>query len=412
MLLNLNNHHTKDTIQPFDYAGIPIDILDDLSSRFIINLPQNERENIIRAMFQVEQAHWFYKDFVRVQRPSLPALQFRFFARIMFNHVPFLKTLLYEFDSLLEQWREYKSNVPTYGAILLDPSLEHVLMVQGFSSNSWGFPKGKVNAEEDPVLCACREVKEETGFECSKLINKDDYIELKIRDTCIRLYIIPGVKMSEKFCTQTRGEIKDIRWFSLNRLPLHKNDHDLNANVFFMAIPFIKHLRRWIQDQKRNNGPESGKKLNGHNKHHRSVSESEQSAYGYTNGHYNGYSNGLPPNSQNGQDMGTNNRSSRSRTPKSAMKSLPVNSSPYLHSQTKSSSPSVKQKLPQKQQTKADNSNGQESKTNQAASKSKKKVSSSTPQPVLSCKLGSQSWENFSIEWDKIWTQLLSESVV
>ncbi|XP_053207599.1 m7GpppN-mRNA hydrolase-like isoform X2 [Panonychus citri] len=203
-------------------------------------------------MFQIEQAHWFYIDFLSVQRPSLPKLQLRVFARIMFNHVPFLKIFLKEFENYFKQWKEYKSNVPTYGAILLDDIMEHVLMVQGFcSQSSWGFPKGKVNAEEDPVLCACREVKEETGFDCSRLIKSEDYIELKIRDTNVRLYIVPGVAKSEKFVTQTRGEIKDIKWFPLSKLPTNKSEKDLNANLFFMAIPFIKHLKRWIIDKRK-----------------------------------------------------------------------------------------------------------------------------------------------------------------
>ncbi|KAK6035612.1 hypothetical protein COOONC_26883, partial [Cooperia oncophora] len=47
---------------------------------------------------------------------------------------------------VIDEWRWYKSTVPTYGAILLDETLNHVLLVQGFyaSKNSWGFPKGKV----------------------------------------------------------------------------------------------------------------------------------------------------------------------------------------------------------------------------------------------------------------------------
>lgn len=46
---------------------------------------------------------------------------------------------------VMEEWRIYKSGVPTYGAALLDSSLNYVLLVQGyFAKNSWGFPKGKV----------------------------------------------------------------------------------------------------------------------------------------------------------------------------------------------------------------------------------------------------------------------------
>lgn len=49
--------------------------------------------------------------------------------------------------------------MPTYGAIILNEDLSHVLLVQSFLTKaSWGFPKGKVNEEEEPWLCACREV--------------------------------------------------------------------------------------------------------------------------------------------------------------------------------------------------------------------------------------------------------------
>lgn len=55
------------------------------------------------------------------------------------------------------KFKEYKKNVPTYGAMLMNQDLTKVVLVQGFG-NSWGFPKGKRNETEDPVLCAVREV--------------------------------------------------------------------------------------------------------------------------------------------------------------------------------------------------------------------------------------------------------------
>lgn len=42
---------------------IPESILDDLASRFIINIPFYERFNFVRICFQIELAHWFYLDF-------------------------------------------------------------------------------------------------------------------------------------------------------------------------------------------------------------------------------------------------------------------------------------------------------------------------------------------------------------
>lgn len=74
------------------------------------------------------------------------------------QHIPFLKKYQADIDSIYNKWREYKQVVPTFGAVLLDDTLSHILLVQSFMA-SWGFPKGKVNQEEDPVDCACREVR-------------------------------------------------------------------------------------------------------------------------------------------------------------------------------------------------------------------------------------------------------------
>ncbi|XP_048964795.1 m7GpppN-mRNA hydrolase isoform X2 [Canis lupus dingo] len=143
--------------------------------------------------------------------------------------------------------------VPTYGAIILDETLENVLLVQGYLAKSgWGFPKGKVNKEEAPHDCAAREVFEETGFDIKDYICKDDYIELRINDQLARLYIIPGIPKDTKFNPKTRREIRNIEWFSIEKLPCHRNDMTpksklgLAPNKFFMAIPFIRPLRDWL----------------------------------------------------------------------------------------------------------------------------------------------------------------------
>jgi mRNA-decapping enzyme subunit 2 len=46
--------------------------LDDLAARFIINLPTTELESgPERICFQIEQAHWFYVDFLQPKNPKL-----------------------------------------------------------------------------------------------------------------------------------------------------------------------------------------------------------------------------------------------------------------------------------------------------------------------------------------------------
>ncbi|KAF8794300.1 m7GpppN-mRNA hydrolase like protein [Argiope bruennichi] len=241
-----------ETNNPRKSSHIPNDLLNDLSSRFIINVPEEERVDLIRLCFQIELAHWFYLDFYCEEDSKLPKVALKDFIRIIFGHIPFLQKYgTSEVDSVISDWREYKKAVPTFGAILLDEELKNVLLVQSFVYRaSWGFPKGKVNKDELPHHCAIREVLEETGFDISDLIDKDAYLEHYFNDQLIRLYIITGVPVDAKFCPKTRNEIKGCEWFSVNQLPTGRKDQfsktNLSANSFFMVIPFVKQLKKWI----------------------------------------------------------------------------------------------------------------------------------------------------------------------
>ncbi|XP_046624883.1 m7GpppN-mRNA hydrolase [Neodiprion virginianus] len=237
--------------------SIPLDILDDLRSRFIINVPEEEKKDLVRICFQIELAHWFYLDFFCTEEnPKLKQCNMKEFATHMFQHTPFLKPHVNHIDSVIEQWRCYKQNVPTYGAIVLNEDLTKVLLVQSYwAKSSWGFPKGKVNADEDPSHCAVREVLEETGFDISNLIDKNEYIESVINDQLVRLYIISGVQKDTKFQPKTRKEIKNVEWFALADLPNNKKDMTpkvkmgVGPNALFMVVPFVKRMKRWVQEK-------------------------------------------------------------------------------------------------------------------------------------------------------------------
>lgn len=51
-----------------------------LHRRFIINVPEAELKSPHRICFQVEQAHWFYEDFVRLLQPNLQSFQLKTFS--------------------------------------------------------------------------------------------------------------------------------------------------------------------------------------------------------------------------------------------------------------------------------------------------------------------------------------------
>lgn len=231
--------------------------LDDLASRFIINVPVQERSNLIRICFQIELAHWFYLDFHCANEDDLVPCGIKQFAVHIFQHVPFLRPHVANLEEIMENWKKYKLSVPTYGAILLSEDLNSVLLVQSYwAKSSWGFPKGKVNENEDPAHCAVREVFEETGFDISDLIMPNEYFESIFNYQFTRLYVVCNVPLGTEFAPRTRNEIKCCEWFPIDLLPNSKTDFEcknklgINANSFFMVMPFIKKLKKWVATRK------------------------------------------------------------------------------------------------------------------------------------------------------------------
>ena len=117
-----------------------------------------------RQLFQMETAHWFYideyiSDEIKASSytPKLRSCSMKEFAEHMFRHIHFLRGYSDDVETILDDWRSYKLSVPTYGAIMLNEDMSRVLLVQSYwNRTSWGFPKGKVNEEEQPHLCAIR----------------------------------------------------------------------------------------------------------------------------------------------------------------------------------------------------------------------------------------------------------------
>lgn len=109
-------------------------------------MPEEERKDLVRLCFQIELAHWFYIDFYCSEENSTrKQVNFKEFSANVFKvkrilmsfylimssllisqHLSCLHKYMSNFDRILEQFREYKQAVPTYGAILLDEDLTHV----------------------------------------------------------------------------------------------------------------------------------------------------------------------------------------------------------------------------------------------------------------------------------------------
>lgn len=84
--------------------------------------------------------------------------------------------------------------------------------------------------------------------------------------------MIRDVPIETVFVPRTRKEIKCCEWFSIEHLPTHKTDPvsrnhlGINANSFFMIMPFVKRLKKWINEQAQGN--QMSKKSKGNDSKH------------------------------------------------------------------------------------------------------------------------------------------------
>uniref|UniRef100_A0A1I7TE16 mRNA-decapping enzyme 2 n=1 Tax=Caenorhabditis tropicalis TaxID=1561998 RepID=A0A1I7TE16_9PELO len=253
------DYSQQPTTQHQQHRGprIPADILDELEFRFISNMVDYEINDDIRVCFHLELAHWYYIDHMVEddKYTNCPNVGSRDFTVQMCQHCSVLRKYAHRADEVIAKFREYKSTVPTYGAILIEPEMEYVLLVQSYFSkgNNWGFPKGKINQNEPPRDAAIRETFEETGYDFGINSEREKKFQRFINDILVRLYLVKNVPKDFNFQPQTRKEIRKIEWFKIADLPTDKTDEIpayLHGNKFFMVIPFVKDIQLYVQKEK------------------------------------------------------------------------------------------------------------------------------------------------------------------
>ncbi|CAD8052857.1 unnamed protein product [Paramecium primaurelia] len=155
---------------------------DSLLCRFIINLDIEEKKPD-RLFFHLQNAYWYYLDFLN---PEDKMSQTEFYNWLL-TPLPEFNEIRTNLKHYLKQFKKYQKHIPLYGAILLNESLESVLLYIHFPKEVW----------------------EEVGYDISKKISDKDYLEFVCEDTgqAQRMYIISGVNEDHKFITSTRFEI-------------------------------------------------------------------------------------------------------------------------------------------------------------------------------------------------------------
>ena len=245
------------------------EVLDTLASHFIPNPDAPEFKSFEEMLVPMEEAWWYYTDVYceayEIKNPTnnsnsnsnsnsesngesagLPRLGFRDFVHRMFDTCPSLARLravisnFSDIDEIVSGYSKYKQSIPCAGIIILDSTLEQVLLVKGaWRGAKWGFPKGKLKPGEDPLEGALREVREETGAGIKSLIDP----VFKVTRTCggktITMFLACNVPWSGSYAPKVRNEISCIEWHRVRTISENKT---IYANV----LPFLSPLERWI----------------------------------------------------------------------------------------------------------------------------------------------------------------------
>ncbi|GLJ22464.1 hypothetical protein SUGI_0423000 [Cryptomeria japonica] len=226
----------------FGYLYPSEETMKELYVNFVQDMNPEEVDFMPSLMFQVEQAHWHYEDNIVDQDPRLKSLSIKDFTFIFFKSCdPFKIYHANHVDDILDEFKAFKHSVPVAGSIILDQSYQRCLLVKGWKSNSWSFPRGKrEDPDEKDHICAIRETMEEVGYDISPLLNINDLIEYSEEKKRVVLYIIRGVDEKYPFEPRTKKEVSEIAWHPLQIMGKKRNK-------YFMVGPFLHKLEKWIK---------------------------------------------------------------------------------------------------------------------------------------------------------------------
>ena len=221
-------------------------VLEDLLVRFLVNCPDEDLSSIERVFFQVEEAQWFYTDFVRQLNPTLPSMKMKSFASRFLEKCP----LIWKWgdaNDAISRFGKYKSTIPVRGVACFNKDLSKLLLVKGTESNTWSFPRGKISKDESDIDCAIREGEEEIGYNVKDSINENDAIERTIKGKNYKIYMIKNVDENYNFQPKSRNEISQIKWHDIKSI---QKKSRTSPNSFFIVSTVLKPMVKWINKNK------------------------------------------------------------------------------------------------------------------------------------------------------------------
>lgn len=138
-----------------------------------------------------------------------------------------------------------KEKIKKAGSFIYDSKSKKILLVQS-RGQMWGCPKGTIKDLENPLECAIREVKEETGIDLDEKMLSD----YTILNSKVQYYFLE-MKESDVYIQNhiSDNDANGIGWFNIDCLEILVKQGIININqhcrllikrIFNKDIPFNK----------------------------------------------------------------------------------------------------------------------------------------------------------------------------
>lgn len=256
------------------------DVLDELCTRFIINVPECEYESSNRLLFAIEEAYWFYVDFYNNTGDNNGnsgttngmGVDFATFADRLFAHYGPLRPYRSVLRPVIRDFYRYKFAIPCFGGIIVNETLDRVLLIKPYGGVQYKFPRGKVAKNETELECAIREVDEEVGFDMTEALlganatgdgggdnsggsgdqqqqqQQHRFIEFRNRGQYTKLFVVTGVSERDTvFRTKTRNEVSEISWHSIQTILATEAEKGRSSQNYYVAVsPIVRKLQETI----------------------------------------------------------------------------------------------------------------------------------------------------------------------
>lgn len=194
----------------------------------ITSLPRSSLDEPNRWMFAIESAHWSYLDNHRIEL-ALPSLSLVTFTTLILSLGVPVDATPADAPNIVASFTSFKKTIPKFGCIMTDEQTSsHVVLVLPCYMSLWQLPTGKIEFVDidSGQAAALRESEEETGFPLSSFLgaSKDSplpSVEVPVARASATYFVvrIPCEPGPWRHVPTTVNEIKEVRWFPIDKLP-------------------------------------------------------------------------------------------------------------------------------------------------------------------------------------------------